>query len=251
MGAGVDINHATPRPAAIRTRLRATPSHVNNYLVSYYGDAMTTAGPKFRRRKAERPGEIVAAALAVFAEKGFAAARLDEIAARAGVSKGALYLYFETKEDLFRAVVGQAIAPNIAHVRALAERHPGPLPDLLRAVAARVAEVVETAPLGGVAKMVIGEARNFPEIARVWHDELVAQALGTLTTVIAAAQARGEVKPGDPRAYGLQLIAPLLVAVLWRETFVPVGAAPFDLRALVDQHLDTLLTGMLSEGARA
>ena len=69
--------------------------------------------PKFRRRKADRPAEIVAAALEVFAEKGFAAAKLDEIATRAGVSKGSLYLYFETKEDLFRAVVRQALAPNI------------------------------------------------------------------------------------------------------------------------------------------
>ena len=93
---------------------------------------MDAGAPKFRRRKADRPGEIVSAALAVFAEKGFAAAKLDEIARRAGVSKGALYLYFETKEDLFRAVVGQAIAPNISVVKAMVAAHPGPLSDLVR-----------------------------------------------------------------------------------------------------------------------
>jgi AcrR family transcriptional regulator len=206
--------------------------------------------PKFRRRKADRPAEIVSAALAVFAEKGFAAARLDEIAKRAGVSKGALYLYFETKEELFRAVVGQAIAPNIAAVKAMAAAHPGPLADLLRGVTAHVVTVVQTAPLGGVLKMVVGEAGNFPEIARVWHDELVSQALGAMSAAIAAAQARGEVKPGDPRTYALQLIAPLLVAVLWRETFVPVGAQPFDLPALLSQHIETLLSGMLTDEAR-
>ncbi|MDB5497059.1 MAG: transcriptional regulator, TetR family, partial [Phenylobacterium sp.] len=80
--------------------------------------------PKFRRRKANRPGEIVDAAMAVFAERGFAAARLDEIARRAGVSKGALYLYFETKEDIFRAVVAQAIAPNMQAIRAIIAAHP-------------------------------------------------------------------------------------------------------------------------------
>ncbi|MBI1199057.1 MAG: TetR family transcriptional regulator [Phenylobacterium sp.] len=210
---------------------------------------MDPGAPKFRRRKAERPGEIVAAALAVFAEKGFAAARLDEIAARAGVSKGALYLYFETKEDLFRAVVGQAIAPNIAAVRAMAEAHPGPFEDLLRGVATQLAHIVGVTRIGSVAKMVIGEARNFPEVARVWHDELVAHALAAMSGAIAAAQARGEVKPGDPRVYALQLISPMLLAVIWRETFVPVGAEPFDLNTLVSQHVETILRGMLAEGA--
>ncbi|MBW8814151.1 MAG: TetR/AcrR family transcriptional regulator [Caulobacterales bacterium] len=211
---------------------------------------METGGPKFRRRKADRPAEIVEAALAVFAEKGFAAAKLDDIAARAGVSKGAVYLYFETKEDIFRAVVDQALAPNITAVRAMIAAHPGPLADLLRGVAAHLGHVIETTPIGGVLKMVVGEARNFPEIARVWHDDLVVHALGAMTGAITAAQARGEVKPGDPRAFALQTVAPVLMAVLWRETFVPVGAEPFDVPALLRQHVETLLTGLLLEDAR-
>ena len=210
---------------------------------------MDAGAPKFRRRKADRPDEIVSAALATFAEKGFAAAKLDDIARRAGVSKGAVYLYFETKEDVFRAVVERAILPNVGMVKAMAAAHPGPLSDLLRNVVTHVSGVVESTPLGGVLKMVVGEARNFPELARVWHDELVSQALGAMTTAIANAQARGEVKPGDPRAYALQVVSPLLVGVLWRETFVPVGAEPFDLPALMRQHLETLLSGMLTEGA--
>jgi AcrR family transcriptional regulator len=207
--------------------------------------------PKFRRRKADRPGEIVQAAMAVFAEKGFAAARLDEIAARAGVSKGAVYLYFETKEEIFRAVVEQAIAPNMLAVRAMIAAHPGPFADLARAVPQRVAAIIEAMPVGGVVKMVIGEARNFPEIARVWHDELVAHALGALSDAVAAAQARGEVKPGDPRIYALQIVSPMLISVIWRETFVPVGAPPFDLHAVAAQHVEAMLCGMLTEGARA
>jgi AcrR family transcriptional regulator len=202
--------------------------------------------PKFRRRKADRPGEIIAAAIMVFAEKGFAAAKLDEIARQAGVSKGALYLYFETKEDIFRAVVARAIAPNMQAIRAMIAAHPGPIGDLLRLVAERVGGLIESLPVGGVIKMVIGEAGNFPELARVWHDDLVAHALGALTDAIRAAQARGEVRPGDPRTYALQVIAPLLVGVIWRETFVPVGAEPFDLRALARQHVETLIAGLTS-----
>lgn len=210
---------------------------------------MASPEPKFRRRKADRPGEIVAAALELFAEKGFAAARLDDLAARAGVSKGAIYLYFETKEDIFHAVVRQAIAPDVAKVAALVSAHPGPFPDLLRALAGRLVQVIAQSPIGGVAKMVIAEARNFPELARVWHDELVSVALGALAQAIAAAQVRGEVRPGDPRAFALQVVAPLLVGVIWRETFTPVGAEPFDLPALAEQHVQTLLSGLTPGGA--
>jgi AcrR family transcriptional regulator len=207
---------------------------------------MLPAGePKFRRRKADRPGEIAAAALEVFAEKGFAAARLEEIAARAGVSKGAIYLYFSTKQEIFRAVVGQAIAPHLEVVKARLASHPGPFPALLEAMVAAISTVIAQGPAGGVAKMVIGEARNFPELARVWHDELVSQALGALAGAVAAAQARGEVRAGDPRIYALQIIAPLFVGVIWRETFVPIGASGFDLEALAKQHAATLLSGLM------
>lgn len=201
--------------------------------------------PKFRRRKEARPAEIVAAALQVFVDKGFAAARLEDIAARAGVSKGAIYLYFETKEDIFRAVVEQAIAPNIEIIKGFVAAHPGPFRDLVALLVGRVSQLAETTAIGGVLKMVVGEARNFPELARVWHDQLIVHALGALTAGIEAAQARGEVRPGDPRNFAVTLISPLLVGVLWRETFVPVGARPFDVPILLQQHVGAVLDGLL------
>jgi AcrR family transcriptional regulator len=125
---------------------------------------MLPAGePKWRRRKAERPAEIVAAALEVFAEKGFAAARLDEIARRAGVSKGALYLYYETKEDLFAAVVRNAVSPNVARVAEAAAQLDLPFEPVVRMAIGRVsASMMQDTRIGAVAKMVIGESRNFP-----------------------------------------------------------------------------------------
>jgi AcrR family transcriptional regulator len=210
---------------------------------------MLAGAPKFRRRKEARPAEIVAAAFEVFAEKGFAGAKLDDIAARAGVSKGAIYLYFETKEEIFQAVVAQGVAPNFEAVLTLLSNHPGPFAPLVEALAERMAQVVATTPVGGVVKMVIGEARNFPELAQVWHDQLVAKALGALSGAIASAQARGEVRPGDPRMYALTLISPILVGAIWRETFVPIGAQPFDLPALARQHVRAVLSGMLTEAA--
>jgi len=202
-------------------------------------------GPKFRRRKEARPGEIVEAALRVFGEKGFAAARLDEIAARAGVSKGALYLYFETKEDLFRAVVTQAVVPNVGRVREMMGAFEGSFADFVSAFARLFARTAAHSPLGAIGKMVIGESRNFPALARHWHGAVVSPALSLLTGVIARAQERGEVRPGDPRLFAVQLVGPFLLAVIWRETFVPVGAEPIDLERLAEQHARTQALGLL------
>jgi hypothetical protein len=92
-------------------------------------------------------------------------------------------------------------------------------------------------------KLVVGEAKNFPEIARVWHDQLAAKAIAALSSAIAAAQARGEVRPGDPRLLAVSVVAPMIVSVIWRETFVPVGGQPFDIPALAREHLATLRAG--------
>jgi AcrR family transcriptional regulator len=205
---------------------------------------MQAPGPKWRRRKGERPGEILAAAQALFAERGYAATRLDQIAARAGVSKGALYLYFPTKQDLFRAVVTAAAAPNLEMARAAAERYDGDFPGFVRLFLPTLAHAAAETSLGAVAKMVIAESRNFPELAQVWHEAVASKALALVTGLIAAAQARGEVRPGDPAAFALGLVAPIVLGMIWRETFVPIGAAPFDLDALARQHAETALAGM-------
>jgi AcrR family transcriptional regulator len=201
---------------------------------------------KFERRKTARPGEIIAAALEVFAEKGFAGAKLDDIAERAGVSKGALYLYFETKDDIFRAVVRDAVAPNFNAIREAAESFEGRFADLAPMILARAAMLMGRTKLPAVAKMVIGESRNFPDLARIWHDTIVFVALGVMTELIAKAQERGEVRPGDPRLYAFSLMGPMVMGAIYREVFSEVGAAPLDLEALAAQHARTALDGMLT-----
>src|SRR5271154_7085933 len=132
------------------------------------------AGPRWRRRKEARTGEIVAAALDVFADHGFAAARLDDTARRAGVAKGSIYLYFATKEDLFGAVVRASVVPNMETIRGAAEAFDGPLAELAPRLLAGAAAVISRPGISGVVRMVIGESRNFPDLARIWHDEVVA-----------------------------------------------------------------------------
>lgn len=205
---------------------------------------------KFQRRAEDRPREICAAALEVFAERGFAAARLDEIAKRAGVSKGTLYLYFKDKEDLFRAVVRDTVAPNVAAVREAVIAADLPIAAAVPMFLARFAELAQRVPVGAVAKMVVGESRNFPELAKVWHDDVASHALAMLAGLIERAQAKGEVRDGDPRLYAFSLMGPMLMGVLWRETLQPVGGAPLDLDALAGQHAETVLRGLLTDQPR-
>ena len=206
--------------------------------------------PRWQRRAEDRPREICTAALDVFAEKGFAAARLDEIARRAGVSKGTLYLYFKDKEDLFRAVVRDTVAPNIEVIRASLAGAEMTFADVIRLFLPRFAEITGRVPVGAVAKMVIGESRNFPELAKVWHDHVASKAIGMIAELIERAQARGEVRPGDPRLHAFTLMGPMVLGLLWRETLQPAGGAVLDLEALARQHAESVLGGLLTEQAK-
>ena len=202
--------------------------------------------PRWQRRAEDRPREICGAALEVFSEKGFASAKLEEIARRAGVSKGTLYLYFKDKEDLFRAVVRDTVAPNIDVVRSMVECTDLAFADVIHVLLPRFAVIASQVRVGAVAKMVIGESRNFPELAKVWHDEVVSKALGMISGLVERAQAKGEVRSGDPRLHAFTLMGPMMMGLLWRETLQPAGGAPLDLEALAKQHADTVLAGLLA-----
>jgi AcrR family transcriptional regulator len=206
--------------------------------------------PRWQRRAEDRPREICAAALEVFAEKGFAAAKLDEIAKRAGVSKGTLYLYFKDKEQLFRAVVRDTVVPNVDNLRSGLIQTGVPFDQLVRLFLAKFVEMAGRVPVGAVAKMVISESRNFPELAKVWHDEVVLRGLGTLTALIEMGQAKGEVRDGDARLHAFSLMGPMLMGVIYRETLEPIGGQPLDLAALAGQHAETILGGLLKEGSK-
>jgi AcrR family transcriptional regulator len=205
---------------------------------------MNTKAPRWQRRADDRPREICAAALEVFAEKGFAAAKLDEIARQAGVSKGTLYLYFKDKEELFRAVVRSAISPNIALLSQSLDAADLPFAALFPMLIERFAAMTRQVPIGAVAKMVIGESRNFPELAKVWHDEVVAKGLDTVAELVTRAQERGELKAVDPRLVGFSLMGPMMMGVLWSEILVPAGAEPIDIEALARQHAAIVLSGL-------
>lgn len=209
-------------------------------------DGLNAAAPRWRRRKDARPAEILSAALEVFATQGFAAAKLDEVARRASVAKGTIYLHFTTKEELFQAVVRSVIAPPMAALGEAAKTLEGPLAIVVPRLMAGAADVIGRPHVGSVVRLVIGEARAFPDLARIWHDEVVAPMLDALVRVIARAQARGEVREGDARLYAFSLMGPLLMGVLFGNVFAAVSPDLPDLSRLAEQHGRMVLHGLLA-----
>lgn len=196
---------------------------------------------KQRRAPAKRPGEILEAALALFVEKGFAATRLDDVAARAGLSKAAIYLYFEDKTALFQGVVQQAIGSNVSTVEALAKAHRGPVAALIPAILDFLASRVVDTPMASIAKVVIAESRAFPEIGQFYLKEVIGRGIPMFEGLIARGVASGEFRKVDPMLTVRSLIGPMLLSIIWKTVFEPIGAERLDARALARHHADLML----------
>ena len=200
------------------------------------------------RRKEARPSEILAAALALFAEHGFAATRLEDVARRAGVSKGTIYLYFPTKEALFRAVIRQGLVPNIAAMEALAAAHAGSAAALLTEIAARLLAITES-DLAVIPRLVLTESGNFPNLARFYAEEVAGQGRSLIASIIARGIGRGEFRPIDVQSAVSLFAAPILLILLWRTTFARHGIVPFDPKALLETHLEMFFRGLAPDAS--
>jgi AcrR family transcriptional regulator len=171
------------------------------------------------RRKEARPGELIAAAQEIFVEKGFAATRLDDVAARAGVSKGTVYLYFKNKEALFKAVIETGITPAVEMVEALAAETDRPAEELLRGFIDSWWRMMGATPLGSLPKLLVAESRNFPEIARWFHDALVRRGQKALARIVELGVARGEFRAVDADLASRVFFAPMFSYLLWQHAF--------------------------------
>ncbi|WP_431855156.1 TetR/AcrR family transcriptional regulator [Azospirillum sp.] len=204
--------------------------------------------PRWRRRKEARPQEIVAAALDVFTERGFAATRLEEIAARAGISKGTLYLYFPNKEELFKAVVRSAIVPNLEMAEHLLHDFPGSSMEILARLLEGIGGRIMASKVGGIPKLMIAEAGNFPDLARFYLDEVINRGFRVVGAVIERGVARGEFRPVNVAHTVRLVIAPMLMIAVWRSSFEPVEGRPLDVRGLLAEHLDHLRRALQPDG---
>jgi AcrR family transcriptional regulator len=202
---------------------------------------------RWRRRKEARPQEILDAALSLFAEKGFAAARLEEIAARAGVSKGTIYLYFESKEAVFKALVQEKLASRIGGFAEMLRAFEGSSAELLTLILRNIGTMVGSGNFVVLPKIVIAEAGNFPELARMYRNEIVARAMGLLGEIVERGIKRGEFR-NIPKEHAARLAAgPLLLIAIWRSTFEKFDDEPYDYQGLVEAHIATLLQGLAKE----
>jgi AcrR family transcriptional regulator len=199
---------------------------------------------RWRRRKAARPQEILAAALSVFAEKGFAVARMEEIAQRAGISKGTLYLYFDSKEALFKALLRETVSARIGEISAIIEKTDGPVPALLAEALRNLGAFAAHSDRIVLPKIVISEAGNFPDLARFYREEVIERAIAFLGGIVARGIARSEIRAIPVEHAVRLLVAPFLVIMLWRTVFGRFDKTPYDYTGLVEQHIATVLKGL-------
>jgi AcrR family transcriptional regulator len=206
--------------------------------------------PRWERRKDARPGELVDAALDLFIEKGFAATRLEDVAKRAGVSKGTLYLYFDSKEDLLKAAIREGYSEPLRHGEQALASFEGSSEDLLRTILKMWWDEVGATKQAGLTKLVIGESQNFPELARFYHDEVIQRA----HKLVSAAIDRG-IKSGEFRAVNLPYAqrvacAPMVLLMLWKHSFACCVPHTVDPLEYVATHADMLIHSLKSPDAR-
>ena len=203
--------------------------------------------PRWARRKDARASELTAAALDLFVERGYAATRLDDVAARAGVSKGTVYLYFDNKVELFKAVVREGIVPLIADAEVAFSQYQGPSGDLLRGLILGLWQSVGQSKLLGIPKLVISEAGNFPEIAKFYADEVITRAQSLMAHVLERGMASGEFRRVDVAAMLHIVMSPVVMLSLWKFSFADHCQLDVDPEATLTLHVDMLLRGLAAD----
>ena len=201
---------------------------------------------RWQRRKQARPAEILDAALDLFVARGFAATRLEDVAQRAGVTKGAMYLYFESKEALFKTVVRAAVVPALERVEHLIAEYPGSSRELLVRLLREWWQMMESTRLSGLPKLILSEAANFPELARFYHEEVIGRGHRALVAVLKRGVDRGEFRPLDLDYAARVLRAPVLMGLIWKHSLMKSEPQAMDLERYLDATLDLLMHGVFT-----
>lgn len=199
-----------------------------------------------QRREGSRQDKlqaILAAAFDVFTEKGFADTRLDEVAARAGVAKGTIYLYVPSKTALFEELVRSTIRSPIEGMGAQIAATDLPLETTLRLLFTRIREEVLETRRREIVRLIISEAGRFPELAELYHREVVSRGMTLLRMVLAQAAERGDVEAEAVVRFPQLVVAPFLVALLWTSFFQQYE--PLDVKAMLDAHVDLLVRALV------
>lgn len=212
---------------------------------------MTFPLARRQRRKEARPHELLEAALDLFVEKGYAATRSEEVAKRAGVSKGTLYLYYPSKEELFKAVVRQSLTPIIAAGSDIVAGFTGHTPELLVRLMVTWWTSVGATRASGIFKLMLAEACNFPDLTRFYLDEVVIPSRQLLARALQRGIDRGEFRALNVDEVAHALIAPVQYLVLHHHSVGACGFHEVDLspRRFMITQIDLLLRGLMRPDA--
>jgi len=203
--------------------------------------------PRWQRRKDARPEEIIGAALEVFADRGFAATTLEDIARKAGVTKGTIYLYFENKEALFKALIRGTIVPVIAKGEAIAQAFTGSARDLFEKLVREYWRLVGETSLSSIPRLMIAEAGNFPQLARFYYQEVITRGHRLMAGVLERGIKAGEFKQVDLTVATKLAMAPLMHAVVARKAFAHCMPEGFDVPTYLDTHIELFLHGIATD----
>ena len=204
------------------------------------------APSKRERRKEARPGELLDAALDLFVEKGFAATRAEEVAARAGVSKGTLFLYFPSKEELFKAVVRENISGRFQEWNDEFQAFDGTTADMVRYCMKVWWERLGATRASGITKLIISEARNFPELAAFYQHEVIKPGQDLIRRMLERGVSRGEFHIADIEYALFSITAPMIFLIMMKHSLgacVPQGY-PLDPQRYLTSQVETLLHGL-------
>lgn len=202
---------------------------------------------RWQRRKDARPAELLDAALAEFFEKGFEGARLEDIAARAGVSKGTIYLYFSGKEEIFQALVQSIPEANVARLQELvSDTDVGP-DELLQRFLRLVSGLLRDERMVKFPRLIIGAAGRFPKLADIYREHVISRAIEVLKSILDRGVAADVFRPMDTQQAAFAAVSPLLFTAIWRTTFERPADSAIDAEAFSSQHIDTFLRGIRKE----
>jgi AcrR family transcriptional regulator len=225
--------------AAKKTR-KSAPKSANRRTGETAPAAPASPKPASNRaeRAAERRGAIIEAAMDEFIARGFAATRLDDVAKRAGVAKGTIYLHFKDKESMFEELIRTAIVPMINRLWGTPPQPGASVRDMVEGFAKTFIEEVATTRRGDLVRLIVAEGPRFPEVADFYYREVVSRGLAGMRALIELGIARGEIKQKDLARFPQIMVAPALIAVIWQSLFS--RHAPLDALEMFRVHLDLI-----------
>jgi AcrR family transcriptional regulator len=198
--------------------------------------------PRFQRRKEDRPAEITEAAMQTFADKGYAATRVEDVARRAGVSKGLLYLYFRTKEELFKAVIRSFVSPRLDALSGSIETTELSAEEFLRGPFLDFAKSLPASPARKLVRLMVAEGPRHPDLIRWYWENVVSRGIDAIRSIIERGVREGEFKSTALNDFPHLLVAPIVFSILWKQLFE--AYSELDTDAFLEAHIDIVITAI-------